>query len=52
MNELVALLDRIDQICAGFAAAVQASQLELYPAVAVAVIIAFMLSSRRDLDRL
>jgi len=52
MNELVALLDRIDRLCADFATAMQASQLELYPAVAVAVVIAFMLSSRRDLDPL
>ena len=52
MNELVALLGRVDRLCADFAAAMQASQLELYPAVAVAVVIAFMLSSRRDLDPL
>ena len=52
MSELAALFDRIDQTCSGFAAALQASQLELYPAVAVAVIIAFMLSSRKGPDRL
>jgi hypothetical protein len=52
MSELAALFDRIDQICGEFAAALQASQLELYPAVAVAVVIAFMLSSRKGPDRL
>jgi len=52
MGGLVALLDSIDQICAQFAAALQSSQLELYPAIAVAVVIAFMLSSRRGPDRL
>jgi hypothetical protein len=52
MSEIAALFDRIDQVCADFAAAIQASQLELYPAVAVAVIVAFMLSSRRGPDRL
>jgi hypothetical protein len=52
MSELLALVDRIDALCADFAAAMQASQLELYPAVALAVMIAFMLSSRRDADPL
>lgn len=52
MTELVPLLGRVDQICADFAAAIQACQLQLYPAVALAVIVAFMLSSRRDADRL
>jgi hypothetical protein len=52
MGGLVTLLDGIDRISADFAAAMQAAQLELYPAVAVAVIVAFMLSSRRDPDRL
>ena len=52
MSELAALFDRIDQICGDFATALQASQLELYPAVAFAVVIAFMLSSRKGPDRL
>jgi hypothetical protein len=52
MTELLSLLGRVDQICADFATALAASQLQLYPAVALAVIVAFMLSSRWDPDRL
>ena len=51
MTEFLPLLSRVDQICADFAAALQASQLQLYPAIALAVIVAFMLSSQRDPDR-
>ena len=52
MTDLSSLLSCIDQMCADFAAAMQASQLQLYPAVAVAVVIAFLLSSRKGADRL
>jgi hypothetical protein len=52
MAEFSSLLSRIDQVCADFAAAVQASQLQLYPAIAVAVVIAFLLSSQKGADRL